>query len=133
MVFKEGLNWQVKSAKSRFGGFHAARAPSRSNISTPSSSMEDTSMSASTEASPVLILTNNDCPGMRNVRVIGPVYGTGVRSRNIAENFLGGVRAIFGGKQAKYLKMITQTRDDALEQLAEHAGPSAPMPSGDAI
>ena len=57
--------------------------------------MEDTGMSASTEASPILILTINDCPGMRVVRVIGPVYGTGVRSRNIVGNFLGGVRAIF--------------------------------------
>jgi uncharacterized protein YbjQ (UPF0145 family) len=54
----------------------------------------------SAEQKPVLILTINDCPGMRVVRVIGPVYGTGVRSRNIVGNFLGGVRAIFGGKQA---------------------------------
>ncbi|WP_226849799.1 YbjQ family protein [Acidithiobacillus ferrooxidans] len=78
-------------------------------------------MSASTEANSVLILTINDCPGMRVVRVIGPVYGTGVRSRNIVGNLLGGMRALFGGKQAGYLKMIAQTRDDALEQLAEHA------------
>ena len=83
--------------------------------------MEDTGMSASTEASPILILTINDCPGMRVVRVIGPVYGTGVRSRNIVGNFLGGVCAIFCGKQVGYLKMIVQIRDDALEQLAEHA------------
>lgn len=69
----------------------------------------------------VLILTINDCPGMRIVRVIGPVYGTGVRSRNIVGNFLGGVRAVFGGKQTGYLKMIAQTRDNALEQLTEHA------------
>ncbi|UBU63929.1 YbjQ family protein [Acidithiobacillus ferrooxidans] len=27
------------------------------------------------------------------------MYGSGVRSRNIVGNFLGGVRAIFGGKQ----------------------------------
>ena len=73
------------------------------------------------EQSLILILTINDCPGMRVVRVIGAVYGTGVRSRNIVGNFLGGVRTIFGGKQAGYLKMIAQTRDDALEQLAEHA------------
>lgn len=62
-----------------------------------------------------------DSPGMRVVRVIGPGYGTGVRSRNIVVNFLGGMRASFGGKQAGYLKMIAQTRDDALEQLTEHA------------
>ena len=55
------------------------------------------------------------------VRVIGPVYGTGVRSRNTVGNFLGGVRAIFGGKQSGYLKMIAQTRDEALAQLADHA------------
>ena len=78
-------------------------------------------MSASTEDSSVLILTINDCPGMRIVRVIGLVFGIAVRSRNIFGNFLGGVRAIFGGKQAGYLKMIAKTRDDALEQLAEHA------------
>ncbi len=69
----------------------------------------------------VLILTINDCPGMRVVRVIGPVYGTGVRSRNIVGNLPGGIRAVFGGKQSGYLKMIAHTRDDALEQLAEHA------------
>ena len=65
-------------------------------------------MSASTEDSSVLIRTINDCPSMRVVGIIGPVYGTGVRSRNIVGNFLGGVRAIFGGKQAGYLKMIAR-------------------------
>ncbi|WP_226842565.1 YbjQ family protein [Acidithiobacillus thiooxidans] len=69
----------------------------------------------------VLIRTINDCPGMRVVRVIGPVYGTSVRSRNIVSNFLGGIRTVFGGKQSGYLKMIAQTREDALAQLAEHA------------
>jgi len=68
-----------------------------------------------------LILTTNDCPGMRVLRVIGPVYGTSVRSRNIVGNFLGGVRAVFGGKQTGYLKMIAATRNESLAQLAEHA------------
>ncbi len=75
----------------------------------------------SAEQNTVLILTINDCPGMRVVRVIGPVYGTGVRSRNFVGNFMGGVRAVFGGKQSGYIKMIAQTRDDALKKLAEHA------------
>jgi uncharacterized protein YbjQ (UPF0145 family) len=67
------------------------------------------------------ILTTNDFPGMQVVRVLGPVYGTSVRSRNIVGNFLGSVRAVFGGKQTGYMQMIAQTRDDALEQLAQHA------------
>ena len=33
----------------------------------------------------------------------------------------GVVRVEWPGKQTGYLKMIAQTRDDALEQLAEHA------------
>ncbi|MBU2773261.1 YbjQ family protein [Acidithiobacillus ferrooxidans] len=69
----------------------------------------------------VLILTTNDCPGMRVIRVLGPVYGTSVRSRNIVGNFMGGIRAVFGGKQSGYLKMIAQTRDETLAQLADHA------------
>ncbi|OCB03555.1 hypothetical protein BBC27_07290 [Acidithiobacillus ferrivorans] len=69
----------------------------------------------------VLILTIDDCPGYRIVRVIGPVYGTSVRSRNFVGNFLGGVRAIFGGKQSGFINMIAQTRDDAMLHLAEHA------------
>ncbi len=69
------------------------------------------------------ILTTNDYPGMRVVRVLGPVYGTSVRSRNIVGNFLGGIRAVFGGKQSGYLKMIAQTRDEALAQLSGYAQP----------
>jgi uncharacterized protein YbjQ (UPF0145 family) len=69
----------------------------------------------------VLILTLNDCPG-RNVRkAIGPVYGTSVRSRNFAGNWLGSLRAIFGGRQKGYSKMVSKSRNDALAQLAEAA------------
>jgi uncharacterized protein YbjQ (UPF0145 family) len=71
--------------------------------------------------SALLILTTNDYPGMRVVQVLGPVYGTSVRSRNIVGNLMGGIRAVFGGKQSGYLKMIAQTRDDALAQLAANA------------
>lgn len=67
------------------------------------------------------ILTTSDYPGMRVVRVLGTVYGTSVRSRSIVGNFLGGIRAVFGGKQSGYLNMIAQTRDEALAQLAEQA------------
>ena len=67
------------------------------------------------------ILTTNDYPGMRVTRVLGPVYGTSVRSRSIVGNFLGGLRAVIGGQQAGYLKMVAATRDEALSQLAEHA------------
>jgi uncharacterized protein YbjQ (UPF0145 family) len=53
--------------------------------------------------------------------VIGPVYGTSVRSRNFAGNWFGGLRAIFGGRQKGYTKMISRSRSDALVQLAQAA------------
>ncbi|BAM79726.1 hypothetical protein, conserved [Cyanidioschyzon merolae strain 10D] len=68
-----------------------------------------------------LILTTNDCPGMRVLRVIGPVYGTSVRTRSIGGNWVSCFRAVRGGKQPGYTKMISATRDDALQELAKHA------------
>lgn len=69
----------------------------------------------------ILVVTMNDVPGARVVRVIGPVYGTSVRSRSIVGNMMGGLRAVFGGAQAGYAKMVSQTRDEALAALREHA------------
>jgi len=67
------------------------------------------------------VLTTNDFPGMRIVHVIGTVYGSSIRSRNVFGNFLGNVRAVFGGNQAGYRNMIAQTREDAMAQLAAGA------------
>jgi uncharacterized protein YbjQ (UPF0145 family) len=69
----------------------------------------------------ILVTTTNDVPAARIVRVLGPVYGTAVRSRSIVGNVLGGLRAVFGGSQAGYAQMVSQTRDEALAALREHA------------
>jgi uncharacterized protein YbjQ (UPF0145 family) len=53
---------------------------------------------------------------MRATRVIGSAYGAGVRSRNFVGNFMVGIRTIFSKKQSGYLKMSSQTCDDALEK-----------------
>ena len=69
----------------------------------------------------ILVTTTNDLPGARIVRVLGPVYGTAVRSRNLIGNVLGGLRAVFGGSQQGFAAMVSQTRDEALAALREHA------------
>lgn len=69
----------------------------------------------------VLVITTNEVPGARIVRVIGPVYGTSIRSRTIIGNFLGGIRAVFGGTQTGYINMVNQTRDEAIAALQAHA------------
>ncbi|MEY2342918.1 YbjQ family protein [Acidithiobacillus sp. IBUN Pt1247-S3] len=69
----------------------------------------------------ILIVTTETLPGYRVERIIGTVYGTAVRSRNVVGNLMGGVAAIFGGKQGGATNMVQQTRSDALEQLAQSA------------
>lgn len=69
----------------------------------------------------VLVVTTNDCPGYRVKQVLGPVYGTAVRSRNIVGNIMGGFAAIFGGNQKGATTMVSQTRDDALLELQQKA------------
>ena len=69
----------------------------------------------------VLVITTNEVPGARIIRVIGPVYGTSIRSRTIIGNFLGGIRAVFGGTQTGYINMVNQTRDEAIAALQAHA------------
>lgn len=69
----------------------------------------------------VMVVTTNDYPGMTVKRMIGPVYGTAVRSRNVVGSLLGGIASIFGGKQQGATTMVSQTRDDALIELEEKA------------
>lgn len=69
----------------------------------------------------ILILTMDTCPGYRVDKIIGPVFGTAVRSRNVLGSFLSRVRAFFGGRQGGAIRMINQTRDDALAHLSENA------------
>ncbi len=69
----------------------------------------------------ILVVTVNDVANARIDRVIGPVYGTSIRSRTIVGNVLGGIRAIFGGSQGGYIAMVNQTRDEALAALKAHA------------
>lgn len=71
--------------------------------------------------SEILVVTVNEVAGARIARVIGPVYGTAIRSRSIIGNVLGGVRALFGGSQTGYVAMVNQTRDEAIEVLKAHA------------
>lgn len=76
-------------------------------------------MSAS--ESDVLVVTTNEVANARIVRVIGPVFGTSVRSRSALGNALGSMRAAFGGSQGGYIRMLNETRAEAIEALKAHA------------
>ena len=69
----------------------------------------------------ILIVTTETCPGYRVDQVMGPVFGTAVRSRNVVGNLLSRVSGFFGGKQGGAIRMIRQTREDALADLSQRA------------
>ncbi len=68
-----------------------------------------------------LIVTTESIPGYRVTGILGTVFGVSVRSRSIVGNFLGNLSAILGGSQEGYVKMVTQSREDAIERMAAQA------------
>lgn len=73
------------------------------------------------EAHGVIVVTSDVLPGMKIEKTLGLCYGTAVRSRNVFGNMFGNLRAAFGGTQPGYLRMINQTRDEAIVALKQHA------------
>ncbi|HEM56353.1 MAG TPA: YbjQ family protein [Thermodesulfobium narugense] len=69
----------------------------------------------------ILITTELDPQGYLIKERFGVVFGVSVFSRNVLGNFFGSIRAIFGGEQSGYAKMIMKNRDNAIEKLVENA------------
>ncbi|MES2861532.1 MAG: YbjQ family protein [Pseudomonadota bacterium] len=65
--------------------------------------------------------TTNDIFGHRVVRHIGVVRGITVRSRNVVSDAIGGVQSMLGGRVGAYVKLAEAGRQEAFEQLVEHA------------
>jgi uncharacterized protein YbjQ (UPF0145 family) len=69
----------------------------------------------------MLTTTTNDIAGHRIVRHIGVVRGITVRSRNLVSDAIGGVQSMLGGRVGAYVKLAEAGRQEAFEQLVEHA------------
>jgi uncharacterized protein YbjQ (UPF0145 family) len=69
----------------------------------------------------VIVVTTNELPGYEVVEVYGVVFGLIVRSRNIFSNVGAGFRTIFGGEVGGYTKMLSKSREHAMERLVQAA------------
>jgi uncharacterized protein YbjQ (UPF0145 family) len=69
----------------------------------------------------MIIVTTNDLPGYRIVRVVGLVRGITVRSRNALASIGGGLQSLFGGKNMAFTTLAETSRQEALDLLSEHA------------
>lgn len=70
---------------------------------------------------PILVVTTNDVPGYRVTEVIGEVFGLTVRARNAFSNMGASVRGMFGGEARGYTKLLTDSRQEAMNRLKAEA------------
>jgi uncharacterized protein YbjQ (UPF0145 family) len=69
-----------------------------------------------------LTSTTFEMPGYRVVRSFGVVRGIIVRSRSIVGNLGASIQSIFGGNISIYTSLCERAREDAFNQMLEHAG-----------
>ena len=65
----------------------------------------------------MIVSTMNDLPGHRVVSVQGEVFGLIVRARNVFSNIGAGLRTIAGGEARGYTKLLSDSREQAVERL----------------
>ena len=69
----------------------------------------------------ILVVTTNEIPGYEIVQVHGEVCGLIVRARNAFSNVGASFRTVFGGEAKGYTTLLTDSRNQAIERLREHA------------
>lgn len=69
----------------------------------------------------MLIVTTNDIPGHVIEEVLGEAFGLTVRSRHVGSNIGAGLKSLVGGELKGITKMLHDSRQEALERLADEA------------
>jgi len=69
----------------------------------------------------MILTTSNDVAGRTVKQYLGIVRGVVVRSPNLAQGMLGGLKQIVGGNIESYAKMCDQARQHAFDRMLEHA------------
>jgi uncharacterized protein YbjQ (UPF0145 family) len=69
----------------------------------------------------MIVTTGNEVTGRSIASYVGIVRGIVVRSPNIAQGFLGGLKQIVGGNIESYAQVCESAREDAYRRMVEHA------------
>ena len=69
----------------------------------------------------MLIVTSDEIPGKRIVKVMGMVRGNTIRARHIGRDIMASLRNITGGEIVEYTKMIAESREQALDRMTSEA------------
>jgi uncharacterized protein YbjQ (UPF0145 family) len=69
----------------------------------------------------MIVTTGNEVEGRPVEKYIGVVRGIVVRSPNIAQGILGGLKQIVGGNIESYAQVCEAARDEAFQRMVRHA------------
>jgi len=69
----------------------------------------------------MLLVTSDDIPGKRIVKVLGLVRGNTIRARHMGRDLLAFLRGLVGGEITDYTKMIAESREQAVDRMIEEA------------
>lgn len=68
-----------------------------------------------------MMTTTATIQGKRIVRTLGLARGNSVRARHIGHDILAFLRNIVGGEVVEYTKLMAESREQALDRMAEEA------------
>jgi len=68
-----------------------------------------------------IVVSSNHVPGYEVVETKGFCYGLTVRSRGLGGQLGAGIRSAFGGEIKEYVKMMEESRDEAVYRMIDHA------------
>ena len=69
----------------------------------------------------MLLSTTDTIPGKTVVKHIGLVRGNTIRGRHLGKDVLAGLRNLVGGEIAEYTKLMGESREQAIDRMAEEA------------
>ena len=77
----------------------------------------------------MLILNTPNAEEKEIEKTLGLVQGSTVRARNVGRDLFAGLKNIVGGEIGAYTKLLSDSRDQALERMIDEARNSVQMRS----
>ena len=69
----------------------------------------------------MIVVTDSSVAGMKIVRTLGMVRGNTVRARHVGHDIMAFFRGWVGGEVHEYTKLLSESREHALDRMVEEA------------
>ena len=69
----------------------------------------------------MIMVTSPTVPGKTIIRTLGLVSGNTVRARHVGKDILAGLRNIVGGEINEYAKLLSESREQAIDRMVAQA------------